>query len=377
MSLSYFEENHVFVPNLYNPSSVIHPMIVHAADAHLGVTRYHRIDPETGLNIRMMDFCRAFEHLISQVTELNPDVFVFSGDLFDRVNPTNFIRKFAQDQLKKLSQKKIPTYLIPGNHETPRSKGVKNPLTLYLDIPSIHVGLAPFQKHVGPYTIAGVPFTTTPEKHIPPLEPGRTNILMLHCVVEGAVWGSERFMEYVEETVKPGTLPPYDYVALGHIHKHQEISNMVYSGSLERYDFNEKDEEKGFIIYDGDPEFVTMPSRDMRDIEYNCTDKNAFQITEECTSLLTDIEDKIIRLILKGRIDPVARKDINFPSMREKAKEALHFSIKDSTILEELEEIKDEEVMYAPQEELKRYLEAVKKEEALQEGLKIIKEILG
>ncbi|MBU7030345.1 MAG: metallophosphoesterase, partial [Theionarchaea archaeon] len=91
-------------------------MIIHAADAHLGVTRYHKIDPDTGLNIRMMDFCHSFEHLISQVMELAPDAFIFSGDLFDRVNPTNFIRKFAQDQFKKLSEQKIPTFLIPGNH---------------------------------------------------------------------------------------------------------------------------------------------------------------------------------------------------------------------------------------------------------------------
>lgn len=352
-------------------------MIIHAADAHLGVTRYHKIDPDTGLNIRMMDFCRAFEYLISQVTELNPDAFIFSGDLFDRVNPTNFIRKFAQDQLKRLSQKKIPTFLIPGNHETPRSKGVKNPLALYLDIPHIHIGLTPFQKDAGPYSIAGVPFVSDPLPHIPTLQPGRTNILMLHCVIEGAVWGSERFMEYVDETVKPRTLPPYDYIALGHVHKHQKISTMVYAGSLERYDFNEKDEKKGFVIYDGDYEFVVMPSRDMVDITYDCTEKNAFQITEETTSFLTDIHDKIIRLTLKGKIEPVTRKDINFALIREKAKDALHFSVKDSTTMEEFEEIKDEEVMYAPQEELKRYLQAVKKEEALHEGLTIIKEISG
>ena len=352
-------------------------MIVHAADAHLGVTRYYKIDPETGLNIRMMDFCNAFDYLISQVIELKPDAFIFSGDLFDRVNPTNFIRKFVQDHLRKLSQSNIPTFLIPGNHETPRSKGVRNPLTLYLNMPNIYIGLEPFQKPVGDYIISGVPFVTDPIPHILPPEPGRKNILMLHCVVEGAVWGSERFMEYVDETVKPQTLPPYDYIALGHIHKHQSISNMVYAGSLERYDFNEKDEKKGFVIYDGDYEFVVIPSRDMVDIEYTCTNKNAFEITEETVSLFTDIEDKIIRLTLKGKIDKVTRKDIDFAVMREKARDALHFSIKDTTAVEEFEEIKDVEVMYSPQEELKRYLESKGKPEALQEGLTIIKEILG
>lgn len=351
-------------------------MIVHAADAHLGVTRYQKIDPETGLNIRMMDFCNAFDNLISQVMELRPDAFVFSGDLFDRVNPTNYIRKYAQDQFKRLSENKIPTFLIPGNHETPRSKGVKNPLTLYQDLPFIHIGLAPFQKEVGPYAIAGVPFVTDAIQYIPKSQPGKENILMLHCVVEGAVWGSERFMEYVEETVKPGNLPPYEYVALGHVHKHQILSNMSYAGSLERYDFNEKDEKKGFIIYDGDPEFVVISSRDMIELEYECTHKNAFQIAEGSTALLQNIDDKIVRLTLKGKIDTAIRKDINFTEIRESAHSALHFSLKDCTNVEEFEEIKEEEVMYAPQEELKRFLEAVKKEEALPEGLKIIKEII-
>ncbi|MBU7015498.1 MAG: exonuclease SbcCD subunit D [Theionarchaea archaeon] len=352
-------------------------MIVHAADAHLGVTRYQRIDTETGLNVRMMDFCSAFEQVVTHVLEIRPDAFVFSGDLFDRVNPTNFIRKFAQDQLKRLSAHTITTFLIPGNHETPRSKGVRNPLSLYLDIPFIHIRLEPFQKDVGPYTIAGVPFTRDPVQYIPPPREGRINVLMLHAVVEGAVWGSERFMEYVDDTVKAGLVPPYAYCALGHVHRHQALSNMVYSGSLERYDFNEKDEKKGFVVYDDDYDFVAIPSRDMIDFEYTCTGKTGFEITEESQSLLTNIQDKIVRLILKGELDPVTRKDTNFTLIREKAQDALHFSLKDSTLAEEVEEIKDEDVMYTPQEELKRYLEAAQKEEALSEGLTIIKEILG
>jgi exonuclease SbcD len=351
-------------------------MIVHAADAHLGVTRYQKINPETGLNVRMMDFCHSFDHCISQVLELRPDIFVFSGDLFDRVNPTNFIRKFAQDQLHRLSHQKIESYIIPGNHETPRSRGVKNPLTLYKDIPYVHIALSPFQKEVGQYMLSGVPFTHNPDKHIPPLASGKENILMLHCVVEGAVWGSERFVEYVEETIKPGLIPLYDYIALGHIHKHQQLNNMVYSGSLERYDFNEKDEKKGFVIYDGNPEFVSIPIREMVDRVVDCTGKTAFQITEASTAALQEISDKIVRLILKGEMDPVARKNINFAGIREKAKDAMHFLLKDTTTFEEFEEIKDEEIVYSPQEELKRYLEMIEKEDALKMGLQIIKEII-
>jgi DNA repair exonuclease SbcCD nuclease subunit len=152
---------------------------------------------------------------------------------------------------------------------------------------------------------------------------------------------------------------------------------MVYSGSLERYDFNEKDEKKGFVIYDGDPEFVPIPVRDMVDREVDCSGKTAFEITGESMIVLEDISDKIVRLILKGKMDPLARKDIDFAGIRDKAKDAMHFLLKDTTVIEEFEEIKDEEIVYSPQEELKRYLETIEKKEALSEGFRIMKEIIG
>ena len=50
-------------------------------------------------------------------------------------------------------------------------------------------------------------------------------------------------------------LPQFDYVALGHIHKHQVIGqnpHVVYSGSLERIDFGEERDEKGFCVVELD-----------------------------------------------------------------------------------------------------------------------------
>ena len=46
-------------------------------------------------------------------------------------------------------------------------------------------------------------------------------------------------------------LPQFDYVALGHIHKHQVIGqnpHVVYSGSIQRIDFGEENDEKGFCV---------------------------------------------------------------------------------------------------------------------------------
>jgi exonuclease SbcD len=79
-------------------------------------------------------------------------------------------------------------------------------------------------------------------------------VLVGHFTVSGARTGSEReVMLGSDVTVSLGDLddPAWDYVALGHIHKHQCLTSgartpVVYSGSLERIDFGEENEPKGF-----------------------------------------------------------------------------------------------------------------------------------
>jgi exonuclease SbcD len=80
-------------------------------------------------------------------------------------------------------------------------------------------------------------------------------VLAGHFTVEAASFGSERSvmlgsdLPILRSTVADGA---WDYVALGHLHKHQDVNEgayppVVYSGSLERIDFGEQREDKGFI----------------------------------------------------------------------------------------------------------------------------------
>jgi exonuclease SbcD len=88
------------------------------------------------------------------------------------------------------------------------------------------------------------------------LDPSLPAILAAHVWVTGAKVGSESLMAIGQE---PAVLlsnianPAYDYIALGHIHKRQVLSEnppVVYAGSLERIDFGEEHDEKGFYIID-------------------------------------------------------------------------------------------------------------------------------
>jgi exonuclease SbcD len=92
--------------------------------------------------------------------------------------------------------------------------------------------------------------------HVSKLDPALPSILAAHVWVAGAQVGSERLMTIGQEhTLLPGNVanPAFDYIALGHIHKHQVLTvnpPAVYAGSLERVDFGEEDDEKGFYIVD-------------------------------------------------------------------------------------------------------------------------------
>jgi exonuclease SbcD len=88
------------------------------------------------------------------------------------------------------------------------------------------------------------------------LDPHIPTVLTFHGTIGGATDGTERNMMLGQDLVIPRSLlalPGIDYVALGHIHKHQAIGTQppaVYPGSIERIDFGEEAEAKGFVIAD-------------------------------------------------------------------------------------------------------------------------------
>ena len=73
-------------------------------------------------------------------------------------------------------------------------------------------------------------------------------------------------------------IEPFDYVALGHLHRYQNLKSygypaIVYSGSIERIDFGERKEEKGFCCHHSKKkvtathEFIKTPTRPFIQIE--------------------------------------------------------------------------------------------------------------
>lgn len=269
--------------------------VLHFADLHIGMENYGQIDPVTGVNERVLDFIRRLKDIVDYALENDADLVIFAGDAFKTRDPNpTYLREFGR-QLMRLSRAGLPTLVLVGNHDMPLMDKRATSLDVFrtLDVPNIIVGtreqLHRIQTKRGVAQVATVPWPlrsrllqldtnddTQPqyrrmtidqldreleklvEEEIQRLaneaDPSLPLVLAGHFSVSGATFGSERGVMVGRDaliSIAALSHQNIDYVALGHIHKHQSLNGeqkppIVYSGSLERIDFGEEREAKGF-----------------------------------------------------------------------------------------------------------------------------------
>jgi exonuclease SbcD len=149
-------------------------------------------------------------------------------------------------------------------------------------------------------------------------------VLVGHFSVSGAVWGSERSVMLGRDVVVPKSAladPVFDYVALGHIHKHQNLTAgeagvppVVYAGSLERIDFGEEGQPKGFcwveLARGGTTwEFVEGDARRFLTIRVDVRANEESDPTQTVLDAIArhDVNDAVVRLIVQTTPDTEAR----------------------------------------------------------------------
>ncbi len=290
---------------------------VHTADVHFGMENYGRVESNTGIHSRLTDFSRAFEYCISHAIDNSVDFFLFCGDAYKTTNPSPTQQRLLLKSLLRLYAAKIPVVIIVGNHDHPLSAGKATTLDLFGELPidGFHVISKPsiieLQTRGGTVSIVGIPWPTRNilsihdtftaqsahditsfisrtvtgliKEYAARLDPSRPAILASHLTVSTGIFsGSEKRAVYGTDPlflVSDLAIPPFDYVALGHLHRHQNLNPegfppVVYSGSIERIDFGERADTKGFcdviIRTKGDCTFtfVPVPTRPFVQIEY-------------------------------------------------------------------------------------------------------------
>ena len=312
---------------------------LHFADLHLGVENYGRIDPQTGQHSRIEDFSRSLETAFDFAIDEQVGLVVFAGDAYKTCDPSPTHQRAFARQLRRLQQATIPTVLIVGNHDTPAAFGKATSLDIFgaLELDNTHVMRRPDLITVetlhGPVQIAGLPWPTRNllrthaeyknlsqqdlsaqiqaicaeqiNEFARQLDPTVPAILTAHIAASDATYsGSERTALIGQDpTLLTSTLanPSFDYVALGHIHKYQDLHKgsmppVVYSGSLERIDFGEEHETKGFVIGSIDIEHDDSSKRTTR-FEFIPVAARSFITVEVEINQTTSPTDQILAAI--------------------------------------------------------------------------------
>ncbi len=268
--------------------------LLHFADLHLGVENYGRTDPATGLSSRLGDFLRTFDQTIDYAIRERVDAVLFAGDAFKTRDPNPTVQRAFAERILRLSRAAIPTVLLVGNHDLPSVLTRATSIDIYDALAIEHVRVCrriddfTLDTPSGPLQIVALPWLTrsailTREEYraeglealnerlqdrivkaleaiAAGLDPDVPAVLMGHLSLGGATFGSEQSIMLGQDLIlNRGDLQPqaFDYIALGHIHKHQQVGPgappAVYSGSLERIDFGEEREPKGFITIEIGP----------------------------------------------------------------------------------------------------------------------------
>ncbi len=236
--------------------------IAHLADLHLGYRAYHRITPQ-GQNQREEDVAFAFQEVIAQLIELQPDLVLVAGDFFHTPRPTNAAIKLALRGLGAFrAECGAPWHIISGNHDLPRSEGSTCILRVLTEVSDVHVIERKMQSVLhGNVEIVCVPEWALSQKDRPSpaaLGPADLHVLLLHGAVFG---GSDRKLNSLaaldRSAIGLHELDPaaWTYLALGHYHKAGPIChNAYYTGGIERTttDIWSETDQKGFITFDTD-----------------------------------------------------------------------------------------------------------------------------
>jgi exonuclease SbcD len=268
--------------------------ILHFADLHLGVETYGRIDPATGLSSRMDDFLKALDQVVDYAIENKIDLVLFCGDAYKSREPTQTQQREFARRIYRLSTSDIPVFLLIGNHDLPNAIGKATTTEIFdtLTVKNVYVSNRPEVYRIptasGIVQVVSLPWlrrsalltkedtknftfeqinqrlqaamTSVIAAKAEELDPGLPAVLAAHVWVVGAKTGSESAMTIGQEhalLLSNLSHPAFDYVALGHIHRHQVLSDsppVVYAGSLERLDFGEAEDEKGFYLVDIEPD---------------------------------------------------------------------------------------------------------------------------
>jgi DNA repair protein SbcD/Mre11 len=327
--------------------------ILHVSDIHMGSGFAHgRINPLTGLNTRLEDFGKSLATCIDRAISDLVDLVMFGGDAFPDATPAPYIQEAFASEFRRLVDHDIPLILLVGNHDQHAQGQGGASLSIYrtLGVPGVIVAdkltTHRIETNNGCLQILSIPWInrsallTRPESEklslpevnelllsrlepvleaeVRRLDPTLPTVVLGHLMADNAKLGAEKLLAVGRGFTMPlGMLvkESFDYVALGHVHRHQNLNPandppVVYPGSIDRVDFSEEKEDKGYVIIDIQPalalddrafqvnwEFCPLPVRPFMTIKVDASKEEDPQAKIVKAIKKASLKDAVVRLI--------------------------------------------------------------------------------
>lgn len=338
--------------------------ILHMADLHIGVENYGQFDVQRGMHQRLIDFLACLDEAIEIAITTPVDLVLVAGDMFKNRSPLPRHQSEFAARMRKLRDANIPVLLLIGNHDVAPGRDSANSVSVYegLKFDGVTVARRPevyrYTTAHGPLAVIAIPWLMREvllsnndslrqvglgeqeremvrivESYVQAQvdvltqeDATRPIVVTYHGTVAGATSGFERQLMLGNEIQLPqSVLCPVgvDYVALGHVHKHQQLRSdppMIYAGSIERIDFGEINEQKGcvlvsFVAKQVTHTFMPLHGRPFVQIDVDVTQSGENPMERIQTAITRkNVKDAIVKMSIEAL--PVQRTSISERQIR-------------------------------------------------------------
>lgn len=315
--------------------------LVAFGDAHLGRTHLAHLRDDDGRNVREEDFLASFDWAVDRTLELEPDGFLWLGDIFDHARPSYRVFTRVLAGLRRLEQARLQGVAISGNHDTPRLRGTGSPYAALEEVfgnvafawrmEAVTADLPGVRVHAVPQTLGVEEFKSELERSAADVKTSPTSVLIAHVALTSLPmrdWRDINELE-IEESAFDRR---FDHVVLGHYHVHQKVSKRTfYAGSTDSFSFADRPKgvgPKGLVVLDTDDGKIEHhPNPGERPLETYGVDAAGMSpsdLLEACENAAHgSAEGAIVRLFL-NEVDPATFRQVTSEDLQEAVPRALH-----------------------------------------------------
>lgn len=299
---------------------------------------FHLSDLHIGKRVNEFSMIEDQKYILTQILYVadqeKPDGILISGDVYDRTIPTAEAVQVFDAFLTRLSEQKIPAFIISGNHDSAERLAFGSSLMgksgiYFSKVYDGTVEKIPMQDAYGTVWIYLLPFLRPSTiRHALPeraeevqsaadavrialeqtkIDEKERNVLLAHQFVTGAKRCDAEELQVGDVDQIPAELfASFEYVALGHIHSPQKVGRETvrYCGAPLKYSFSEAGQEKSITVVElkekGSVDLRTIPLKPLHDLRkirgmYLEVTAKSFYENRDCEDYLqvtlTDEED--------------------------------------------------------------------------------------